>query len=54
MGDFDNDKMTEAEIKEAKKRRNDLLRELKSRGELPRDNSESEQERMKRTWQRSI
>ena len=43
--------LTEAEMKEAKQRRDALKRELQARGELPKDTSDEELEKSKRSWQ---
>jgi len=46
--------LTEAEQKAAIERREAFKRDLKSRGELPKDTSDAELEKSKRSWQRSI
>ena len=54
MADFENNQLTEAEIKAAQQRREAFKRELQARGELPKDTSIEELEKSKRSWQRSI
>lgn len=54
MADFENNQQTEAEIKEAKQRRDALKRELQARGDLPKDASDEELKKSAKKWQRSI
>ncbi len=51
MADFENNQQTEAEIKEAKQRREAFKRELQARGELPKDTSDEELAKSKKQWQ---
>lgn len=51
MADFENNQLTEAEIRAAQQRREAFKRELQARGELPKDTTDEELAKSKKQWQ---